>query len=207
MANVDVFSDWDQERWLSWTIHERLHDISRAIDRTYKPQDEWNMNEAKFRKGMAVEAVRHDASLIILSDTSEQAWICRLLGWAAIWRITVDPAVRELYTRVVAASEGTLSLDDSLIMGDELWRCKRKYAIIDGEAHAHKMKDNEFKRVCPEPPTWWRTLAPDAAESAGPAARAHRRRHLCYVVATRYALQNPVRPFCDTFIDALTQIW
>ena len=54
------------EKWVPWTILNRLSSISRFIDHQYKAQDEWHIDEQLFRKGMGIEAVCDTCSLLIL---------------------------------------------------------------------------------------------------------------------------------------------
>ena len=45
-------------KYAEWAPLKRLEGISIDIDEKWKAQDEWNVNEELFRRGMGLEAVR-----------------------------------------------------------------------------------------------------------------------------------------------------
>ncbi|VDB85575.1 unnamed protein product [Peniophora sp. CBMAI 1063] len=167
-------------KWIHWHIFGRLLDLSQTIDLKYKPGDEWDINEERFCEGMAIEA----------------AWMCRITGWAAVRSIPLNSRLFAAYARVVAASAGKCSIDDSLFNNKEMWHICNELKIVDEEdGPGLEDMDADFNKIMKRPPPWWLYLSPDPAVRADGRAHARdaerREAHLQYVHGLDVAHRGP----------------
>ncbi|KZV59701.1 hypothetical protein PENSPDRAFT_694910 [Peniophora sp. CONT] len=175
-------------KWISWYCFGRLERITRDVDHMYKPGEVWDINEVLFRRGMAIEA----------------SWIARLVGWAAIWRIDISDSLRAAYTRLIGASNGTLSLDDSILMGEDVEDIILKLHISDEDKEEFYDLEQTICGAFPPPPSWWIYLKPEGHDTA--ASRRVAREvelHVDYARALEYSRSSP--DFGQAVVDERTR--
>lgn len=116
-----------------------------------------------------------------------QAYISRLVGWAATRKILVDSRVSDIYRNLVGASSGELGVNDVLMDDDELSFFERRHGY-DTDEERRKLADRmeQFEMAFPPPPPWWRALV-------GTGAGGTPRRQIAYVRVLGFVQSKTVR--------------
>lgn len=122
-----------------------------------------------------------------------------IAGYALVKGIRLHENIGPIYRRILAASQGELSLDEVLFkdeLSDCLYHCNLHTA---SELMDMKQSTKDFEKALKPPPKWWLSLAPGLSGATG--------LHPNYARALDIARCNPVRCVCQVLILSTDDVY